>query len=317
MTTPTAEQLAADETALTQEVGAVPVTRDVVVVSGPDAEWFLQGQLSQDIGALEANGSAWALLLAPQGKVDAWLRVNRLAEDRFVLDVDAGWAPAVEARLGRYRLRTKVTFESATWGCVAVRGPGTAPALAASSPADGLIEAPAQWPGVDGTDLLVTGDGTGDAWARLPGDLARCSAAALEAVRIAAGVPAMGAELTADTIPAEALVVERSVSFTKGCYTGQELVARIDSRGSNTPRRMRGVIAHGPVAVGDDVVVDGAAVATLTSVERSELRGAWIGLAMVRRSVDPSQAPVSAAVGSRAVPAQIHQLPLPGPASTT
>ena len=65
---------------------------------------------------------------------------------------------------------------------------------------------------------------------------------AYQAVRIEAGVPAMGAELTDRTIPAETGIIDRTVSFTKGCYTGQELVARIDSRGGHVPRHLRGLV---------------------------------------------------------------------------
>ena len=67
--------------------------------------------------------------------------------------------------------------------------------------------------------------------------------AAFEAARIEAGVPAMGREITDKTIPQEAgALVEHAVSFTKGCYTGQELVARLDARGNNVARRLRGVV---------------------------------------------------------------------------
>ena len=77
----------------------------------------------------------------------------------------------------------------------------------------------------------------------LPEGVVACGAEAVEACRIVSGIPAMGTELTAKTIAAEAGLVERTVSFTKGCYTGQELVARIDARGSNVPRRLVGVVA--------------------------------------------------------------------------
>ena len=69
-----------------------------------------------------------------------------------------------------------------------------------------------------------------------------CDPAEYEAVRIAAGIPRMGAELTDKTIPGETGLIELTVSFTKGCYTGQELVARIDSRGGNVPRHLRRLV---------------------------------------------------------------------------
>jgi tRNA-modifying protein YgfZ len=112
--------------------------------------------------------------------------------------------------------------------------------------------------------------------------------------RIEAGVPALGRELDADTIPAEAgpLVIEKSVSFTKGCYTGQELVARVDSRGSNTPRRMRLVrIDDGVPAEGSELVVDDKVVGRLTSV--APAGAGAVALASVGRAVTP---PVAATV---------------------
>ena len=83
--------------------------------------------------------------------------------------------------------------------------------------------------------------GPGDA--TLPDGITACGADAVEACRIVSGIPAMGTELTNKTIAAEAGLVERTVNFTKGCYTGQELVARLDSRGSNVARRLVGVVA--------------------------------------------------------------------------
>ena len=88
-----------------------------------------------------------------------------------------------------------------------------------------------------------------------------------ERQRILAGMPKMGAELTDETIPGEGgqQLIDLSVSFTKGCYTGQELVARIDSRGGNVPRPIRVVQADGELAVGDEVRVDGDVVGVITS----------------------------------------------------
>ena len=88
-----------------------------------------------------------------------------------------------------------------------------------------------------------------------------------ERQRILAGMPKMGAELTDETIPGEGgqQLIDLSVSFTKGCYTGQELVARIDSRGGNVPRPSRVIQADGELAVGDEVRVDGDVVGVITS----------------------------------------------------
>jgi folate-binding protein YgfZ len=117
----------------------------------------------------------------------------------------------------------------------------------------------------------------------------------------------MGAELTDRTIPAEAgqWVIDTSVSFTKGCFTGQELVARIDSRGGNVPRQLRGLVLSGGDAAPADaaVVVDGDEVGTVTSVART------VALAHIGRRITP---PAAAEVrfGDRAVPAAVVDLPM-------
>ena len=95
------------------ELIVVRVPREFVQVEGPDAASFLQGQLSQDIERLSVGEAAWSFLLQPQGKVDAWLRVTRVAEDAFVLDVDDSYAEAVLARLNRFKLRVKAELSAA------------------------------------------------------------------------------------------------------------------------------------------------------------------------------------------------------------
>ena len=262
------------------------IERDVVVARGEDTVTFLQGQLSQDIAAIPLGGSAWSLLLQPTGKVDAWLRATRTADDEVQLDVDAGFGQVVVDRLKRFLLRTKCELElRAAVSGVAVRG----------APGDGLVIA---WPGIVGYDAL--GDG--------PSDAPPLDQAAYERLRISCGVPAMGAELTADTIPAEAgqWLIDASVSFTKGCYTGQELVARIDSRGGRVPKPIRVLVVAGPAVVGDEVTVDGTVVGHVTSAVRSEDGAGTLALATVARSVEP---PATASVNGNA--AEVHAAPLP------
>ena len=94
--------------ALRNDVAAVWLPRDVIAVTGPEAEVYLQGQLSQDVTALAPGDAALSFLLQPQGKVDALVRVVRHAPDRYTLDVDGGYGAAVVERLNRFKLRTKV-----------------------------------------------------------------------------------------------------------------------------------------------------------------------------------------------------------------
>jgi folate-binding Fe-S cluster repair protein YgfZ len=103
---------------------AFDLARDVVRVSGPEALAYLQGQLSQDVVALPAGGSALSLLLEPTGKLGLLLRVTRVADDDLLLDTTAGWGDRLTARLQRFRLRTRADIEPvADRRCIAVRGP--------------------------------------------------------------------------------------------------------------------------------------------------------------------------------------------------
>jgi folate-binding protein YgfZ len=115
------------------------------------------------------------------------------------------------------------------------------------------------------------------------------SAAAFEVARIESGVPRMGAELTEKTIPEETGLVARTVSFTKGCYTGQELVARIDSRGGNVPRRLRSLVLDDLAPVGASVLFGTKVVGTLTSVAAHPAGGA-VALAYLGRDVSVPEA---------------------------
>ena len=252
---------------------AVRRPRDVVAVVGPDARTYLQGQLSQDVEALEVGGSAETFLLQPAGKVDAWMRVSRLADDHFLLDVEEGFGPQVVARLTRFLLRTDCTVQEVQWDLLTVID---AEASAFSPPVGGLALA-VEWPGLVAVDLLGPS-------VELPAGLAEGSSRDWEARRIAAGIPAMGSEMDSTTIPGSTGVVERSASFTKGCYTGQELVARVNSRSAGTPTRIVRAVGSGPApAVGSDVTVDSDPAGHLTSV--ATLGDGFVALVSVRRAV--------------------------------
>ena len=261
---------------------AALVPRDVIRASGGDAATFLQGQISQDVETVEVGASAWSLVLAPQGKVDAWFRLTRNHDGTFLLDVDAGFGHALVARLERFRLRVDIAFESlAGWRMLSVRG---SPAAEADLDAvEAAVRAGVDWPGYCGVDLI------GPAVAP-PEGLPAATPDDLEVARIRAGWPAMGRELTERTIPAEVGgLVEASVSFTKGCYTGQELVARIDSRGGHVPRpvRLLEIRGDGEVSAGAEVSVDGRAVGAITSAARDRARGVTVALGPVHRRVEP------------------------------
>jgi len=292
--------LTEDYWALRKDAGAVWLPRDFIEVDGLDAESFLQGQLSQDLEQLKPGESAWSFLLQPQGKVDALLRVRR-SEDTFELDVDGGWGEAVLARLERFKLRVNVLLiPNPTLRCLALRGPAAREAAAAVR----AVKNDVDWPGLQGVDII----GPEPA---VPEGVRLCDLQAYEAVRIEAGVPMMGREIDEKTIPAETGVVDRAVSFTKGCFTGQELVARIDSRGGNVPRHLRGLVVGTNVVppVGAVVEADGKEVGAVTSVGESLERRAPVALAYVRRAVEPP-ADVTITWDGGSAPARVEELPL-------
>jgi folate-binding protein YgfZ len=310
--------------ALRDGFGALRLGRDIVRVAGPDAQSYLQGQASQDVAKLGDGGWAWALVLQPQGKLDAFVRVSRRGPDEFLLDTDAGMGPLLVARLARFKLRTKVDIDQLDWQVVAVRGAGRPELPASLGEGNPAVVVPFEWGGLAGYDLFGP---TVD----VPPGATLVDAAAYEAVRVEAGFPRHGDELDERTVPAEAGLVEASVSFTKGCYTGQELVARIDSRGSNVPRRLRGLLLSGPAEPGAALVDLGAAsdaasdaassapgsagkeVGRLTSVARSPRLG-WVALGYVGRSVAPDATLAVRNAGGQAgdLLARVELLPLSG-----
>ena len=274
----------------------IVLQRDVVRVAGTDADSYLQGQISQDVESLPLGRSAWSLVLTPRGKINSWFRITRRTDD-FLLDLDAGHGDALVTRLNRFKLRVQVTVELLSgWQMLAVRNSrvtdagvdaaGTGVDVSTDAGLDTVnseMRAEIDWPGLSGVDLL------GRAIAMPPG-LPRLSENDFEVARIRAGWPVLGSELTERTIPAEVTgLVEISVSFTKGCYTGQELVARIDSRSGNVPRPVRLIQFDDPVAVdpGAEIIADSAVVGRITSSAADRRASTAVALGPVHRRVSP------------------------------
>ena len=170
------------------------------------------------------------------------------------------------------------------------------------------------WNGVTGVDLLGPG-------AQVPTGVPECAPAAWEAVRVEAGIPVMGAELDERTIAAEADLLERTVSFTKGCYTGQELVARLDARGNRVARHLRGLVVtrrpgggatgESGALVGASIVHDGKPVGTVTSAAWSPALDGLVALGYVHRSVEvPAPVELQAEASGPTWTAEVRSLPL-------
>lgn len=245
----------------------VQTSRDAVLAAGADATRYLQSQLSQDLTPLADGDSAWSFVLTPTGKVESLLRVHRVAADRYRLDTDAGHGAALLARLRRFLIRVDVVLEAEQCSVVSCRGAGLPDA-----PAGSLVG----WGG--GFDLPVGHPALDEP----SGSVAAVSAGTLddlERARVESGWPAMGTEiLPGETVPAETGIVHAAVSFTKGCYPGQELVERMDSRGASAPWRLEVVDVAEGATPGDEVQRDGNAVGALTSVSGTR------AIARVRRN---------------------------------
>ncbi len=311
----TLDQEAAGYAALTTTAGVRQLPRDVLSVSGPDATSYLQGQCSQDVAGLSRGESGDALLLSPQGKIDVYVRLTRVADDAFILDTDDGFGPVATVRLERFRLRMRVDIEPLDWICVALRGPDALRGVVGEPE----LVVPVDWAGFSGVDLLAPAPAGG--WSEWVGDqLVRCDDGAWEAARIEAGVPVNGREVVEGSIAAELGLVDRTVSFTKGCFTGQELVARLDARGSNVARRLCGVVFEGeparpPAPVGAAVLDAGGTreVGHLSSAARSPGLRATVALATLHRRVTPPEGVLLSwddADGSHILEAESRPLPM-------
>lgn len=268
----------------------------LIWVEGADAGGFLHGLLSNDIAALPAGGACAALILDAKGHVQADLRVHRDADDAYTLLVRPELAEQVAAILHRYHFSEDLE----------ILGPETADLLTVTAgiaiPAGvGQVAVPGALPG----SLEVVVEDPGAAIAALGIDEA--PAEALELARIAAGVPRVGVDTGPTTLVQEAGLEAGAVSFDKGCYLGQETVARIAFRG-RVNRRLRGVALAGPVAVGAALRSDGREVGRLTSVGVTPDLGA-IGLAVIRHEVEPG---AEVAVEGSVVPGRVVELPFPG-----
>lgn len=273
-----------------------------VVVSGPDTFSFLDSLISADISDLADGAGVHSLLLSPRGKLDTDFRLLRVGDVAWI-DTEPGFAEALVASLLRFRIRVDVEIadRSATWGLLQVRGPGTDDLLLAlgAEPLPEGVHAHVPWEGtrlvrVDrpaGVDVLGDHDALGAAGAALVEQVATpVGPEAAEAHRIVAGVPLQGRDLDESTIPQEAGLEFDAVSFDKGCFLGQELVCRIDSRG-RVNRFLRLLHTEGPApTVGAEILSDDDVVGSVTSValtDPGDAESGAVALGYLHRRVEP------------------------------
>jgi folate-binding Fe-S cluster repair protein YgfZ len=243
----------------------------LVVVSGPDGTSFLQAIVSQDLDPVADGATVPSLLLHPQGKLEVAFRATRVGDDWW-LDTDPEYAAHLAESLSRYKIRVKADIDDRS------AGTGLASAVVAAeaetpSGSGGLRAIPTEWGAAEGFDVLGPLAEV-QAWLEAA-PYRRGTADELEVLRIEAGVPKQGVDVDA-------------VSFTKGCFIGQELVCRIDSRG-HVNRFLRRLALPGtsPPPAGADVSVDGRVVGQVTSAAAVPGDERVVALAMIRREIEP------------------------------
>jgi folate-binding protein YgfZ len=282
---------------LRDDVGFVDCPgRGVVVVSGPDTWSFLQSLVSQDVSSLGDGEGARSLLLHPQGKLDVEFRILRVGDDAW-LDTDTGLGAQLAASLLRFRIRVKVEIvdRSADFGMLRVGGPKS-DALLTDVPTEqhahveweGCRAVRSDWPSCRGIDVIGSRDAIAGAGDRLIAmGVPECATEALEIVRVVSGVARQSMDYDDALIPQEAGLEVDAVSFTKGCFLGQELVCRIDTRG-HVNRYLRALEVDGAVVPdrGTEIVSGAKVVGTVTSAVRSPTAGVRV-LGFVRREIEP------------------------------
>jgi tRNA-modifying protein YgfZ len=289
--------------------------RGKLLVAGQEAAEYLQGQITNDVEALGPGEGQYAALLDRKGHMQADMRVLRPGEEQsFLIDTEPVALEAARRHLEMYKIGREVELEdvSGERAILSLIGPRSVEIAGTAALPENACEA-ARVAGVDclaagtakGIDLIAAAADLGLLREGLVGAGAvEVSPEAVEILRVEAGVPRFGAEMGTETMPAEASIVEDAVSFTKGCYIGQETVARLHYKGRPN-RHLRGLRLSAAAAPGAALRLGEKEVGRLGGSVVSPALGP-IGLAIVRREAEPGS---ELAVGEDGVTAEVVALP--------
>jgi folate-binding protein YgfZ len=301
--------------ALREEAGFLGRRRGMVLVNGRQAAEFLQGQLTNDLEALGADEGCYAALLDRKGHMQADMRALRLSTEKIWLDTEPEAVEPVLRHLRMYSVGREVEIEEASsaWAVTSLIGPAAVEA-AGTGPLDGEhAQRHFERQGVEmlavGTDLgldLITRAEQASELRNLlaKSGAAEVSEAAAEILRVESGRPRFGREMTSATIPQEAGIEGRAVSFTKGCYIGQETVARLHYKGKPN-RHLRGLRLEAPVSDDEEIALEARDVGRIGTAVISPAHGP-IALAVIRREAEPGAAVV---VGENGVRGRVVEPP--------
>jgi folate-binding protein YgfZ len=313
----TTNSLTAEYGAITEACGLLDRSeRGKLALTGAGAAEFLQGQVTNDVEGLEPGSGCYAAFLTPKGKMLGDLRILD-AGDALLLDTERVSLQELFNMIRRFRVGYDVEVHKRTLerGLLSLIGPDAAavgrarelPEEEHAHRAGELAGVPVRWIRTDvGVDVLVEepaaiGDVT----------VALCDAGAVlvseptvEILRVERGRPRYGLDLDDTVIPQEAGLNARAVSFTKGCYVGQETVARLHYRGKPN-RTLRGLSLSAPAHPGDELILGERTVGRLGTVAVSPRFGP-IAIALVRREAENGAV---VTVGEERADATVVELP--------
>jgi tRNA-modifying protein YgfZ len=293
--------------------------RGKLALTGGQAKEFLNGQVTNDIEALEPGTGCYAAFLTHKGKMLGDLRVLDLGDELW-LDTERASLQALFDMIRRFKIGFDVELHKRTLerGLLSLVGPRSREVAGAEElPVAEHSSMRARRGGAE-VVLVATADGIDVICDAADVDAVRAALvergavavgeAAAELVRVEAGRPRFGIDVDDSTIPQEAGLNDRAVSFTKGCYVGQETVARLFYRGKPN-RHLRGLRLHGVAATGDPLTLGEREVGRVGTVVDSPTLGP-IALALVRREAEPGAEVAVGAAG--AATATVVELPFAG-----
>ncbi len=258
-------------------------------LTGADRVRFLNGQVSNDVRLATADASVYTCVMTIKGKMcaDAFVHAR---EDALWLDAEPSVRESLPPRLERYIIADDVLLEDASEELGLLHWLPEGDLASALETARGVAGG---WAlrttrfGRPGIDFFADADGIASLAQRLGVEALAPDCAAVETLRIQAGVPRWGAELDESTMPAEAGIEERAVSYSKGCYLGQEIVSRVRSVG-HVNRHLLGLRAKGVLCAGDSLFAAEREAGRITSAapDPADPAGGSIALAFVRRGWD-------------------------------
>lgn len=300
--------------------------RGLVEVTGADRKSWLHNLVTNQVNNLDENTGNYAFACELKGRVVFDLNILVLP-DRVWLDIDAGVIDDAIAHLDKRLIMedARMTDRTAEFARLGVSGPHAAqiaadlgvtnlvamPALSSAPVGDALLFRH-DFAGVIGFELIVPRDAAAAWWDRLAEKAAPAGTAALDVLRIEAGIPWLGREIDEKTLPPETRQVERGISYHKGCYLGQEVLERMRSHGSLAKRLVLASIGAGPDGFSPPtlpapLLLDGVEVGQLRSLvpqPTAEVR--WVGLGYLRTKV---AAPVTADLGETGVSVELRETP--------